>query len=154
MCGINYPAQIATQDCFNAYKNRIKSSLKMPSSSWKNRKLTKLTTGYELIQNTFEFISNFHSTPYGSEQQLLNMESCTFSNLLRDSTSCKGVKVLLKECNKDTTRHLQTYGVGKSSNVCNEMDLILCHAGKQILRERCFYFSLHRKRTITLLIYQ
>ena len=102
------------------------SVLKIPSSSWKNRKLTKPTAGYEFIQNIFEFSSNFHG-----EQQLLNMESCTFSNLLRDGTSCKGVKVLLKECNKDITRHLQTYGVGKSSNVCNEMDLILCRAGKQ-----------------------
>lgn len=126
------------------------SVLKIPSSSWKNRKLTKPTTGYEFIQNIFEFSSNFHS-----EQQLLNMESCTFSNLLRDGTSCKGVKVLLKECNKDITRHLQTYGVGKSSNVCNEMDLILCRAGKQILRGKIFlFFVAQKENNYVILIYQ
>ena len=127
------------------------SVLKIPSSSWKNRKLTKPTTGYEFIQNIFEFSSNFHS-----EQQLLNMESCTFSNLLRDGTSCKGAKVLLKECNKNITRHLQTYGVRKSSNVCNEMDLILCRAaGKQILRGKMFlFFVAQKENNYVILFYQ
>ena len=58
------------------------------------------------------------------------MANCVFTT---ESSQCGGVNILLQDCQRDITRHLQSYGIGKNrGDIENEMDLILCRAGKQI----------------------
>ena len=59
------------------------------------------------------------------------MESCSFSNPKRDVSECSGNNIKLSECQRDISRHLQAYGLGiNRDEISDEMDLILCRAGK------------------------
>ena len=52
------------------------------------------------------------------------MENCSFSNPKRDVCECS-------ECQRDISRHVQAYGLGiNRDEISDEMDLILCRAGK------------------------
>ena len=59
------------------------------------------------------------------------MESCSFSNPKRDVCECGGNNIKLSECQRDISRHVQAYGLGINRDEnSDEMDLILCRAGK------------------------
>lgn len=59
------------------------------------------------------------------------MQSCSFSNPKGDVCGCSGNNVKLSECKRDISRHMQTYGLGiNRDEIGDEMDLILCRAGK------------------------
>ena len=59
------------------------------------------------------------------------MQSCSFSNPKGDVCECRGNNTKLSECKRDISRHVQTYGLGISRDeISDEMDLILCRAGK------------------------
>ena len=63
--------------------------------------------------------------------KVVNMESCPFSDHKGEVSGCSGNNVTLSDCNRNISRHVQTYGLGKNSDeIRDEMDLILCRAGK------------------------
>ena len=44
---------------------------------------------------------------------------------------CSGNNIKLSECKRDISRHVQTYRLGiNRDEISDEMDLILCRAGK------------------------
>ena len=58
-------------------------------------------------------------------------ESCSFLSHKGEVCACTGKNATLSECNQDISRHVQTYGLGKiRGEIRDEMDLILCRAGK------------------------
>ena len=58
-------------------------------------------------------------------------ESCSFSSHKGEVCACTGKNATLSECNKDISRHVQTYGLGKiRDEIRDEVDLILCRTGK------------------------
>ena len=59
------------------------------------------------------------------------IQSCSFSNPKGDVLECSGNNIKLSECKRDISRHVQTYGLGiNRDEISDEMDLILCRAGK------------------------
>ena len=59
------------------------------------------------------------------------MESCSLSNPRRDVCECSGNNIKLSECQRDISRHVQAYGLSiNRDEISDEMDLILCRAGK------------------------
>ena len=59
------------------------------------------------------------------------MESCSFPNTKGEVCELKLNNIPLAECHRDISRHVQTYGLGKiREEIHDEMDLILCRAGK------------------------
>ena len=61
------------------------------------------------------------------------MESWSLSNLKRDVSvcECSGNNIKLSQCQRDISRHVQAYGLSiNRDEISDEMDLILCRAGK------------------------
>ena len=61
------------------------------------------------------------------------MESWSLSNLKRDVSVCEctGNNIKLSQCQRDISRHVQAYGLSiHRDEISDEMDLILCRAGK------------------------
>ena len=61
------------------------------------------------------------------------IESWSLSNLKRDVSvcECSGNNIKLSQCQRDISRHVQAYRLSiNRDEISNEMDLILCRAGK------------------------
>ena len=61
------------------------------------------------------------------------MESWSLSNPKRDVSvcECSGNNIKLIQCQRDISRHVQAYGLSiNRDEISDEMDLILCRAGK------------------------
>ena len=88
----------------------------------------------------FKFVSSIKNTVRGfayrrAKENILvgTMESWSLSNPKRDVSvcECSGNNIKLSQCQMDISRHVQAYGLSiKGDEISDEMDLILCRAGK------------------------